>query len=101
MDFVIGELEGKRALKLTGAIGITDGEALKEALLGIIDSAEHPEVVMDEVTDIDFCTLQLLAAAKKSAARAGKMLYLSGISESCQQTARLAGMLALFECPSK
>ncbi|MEW6327152.1 MAG: STAS domain-containing protein [Thermodesulfobacteriota bacterium] len=96
MACILSDVDGKTVLKLSGAVGISEGEALKEALLRLIEAAERPEVAMDEITEIDVCTLQLLVAAEKSAAKASKVLNWKGIPGACQQVAKLAGMADLF-----
>ncbi len=96
MACILSDVAGNQVLKLSGAVGISEGAALKEALLRLIEAAERPEIAMDEVTEIDVCTLQLLLAAQKSAAKAGKALTLVDISGPFQQAARLAGMADLF-----
>jgi anti-anti-sigma regulatory factor len=92
----LSDIDGNQVLKLTGAVGIAEGAELKEALLRFIESAERPEIAMDGITEIDVCALQLLFAAKKSATKAGKTLNWHGISDPCQQAAKLAGMADLF-----
>ncbi|MDD5451421.1 MAG: STAS domain-containing protein [Desulfovibrionales bacterium] len=92
MACMLSDVDGKPVLKLTGAVGIAEGAELKEALLRLIESTENPTVAMDGVTEVDVCTLQLLVAAQKSAAKAGKSLNLADISEPFQQAAELAGL---------
>jgi anti-anti-sigma regulatory factor len=96
MACILSDVDGNEVLKLTGAVGIAEGAELKEALLRLIESTERPAIVLDEITEIDVCTLQLLLAAQKSAAQAGKTLDWAGISKPFQQAARLAGMADLF-----
>jgi anti-anti-sigma factor len=96
MACILGNVDGNPVLRLSGAVGISEGEALREALLRLIESTENPTVAMDGVTEVDVCTLQLLVAAQKSAAKAGKSLNLADISEPFQQAAESAGMADLF-----
>jgi len=96
MACILSNVDGNPVLRLSGAVGISEGEALREALLRLIESTENPTVAMDGVTEVDVCTLQLLLAAQKSAAQSGKTLNWAGISKPFQQAANLAGMADLF-----
>ncbi len=96
MSFSISEGEGKRVLRLSGAVGIGEGEALKEALVELLGSSEAAEVDLAEVAEIDVCTLQLFLAAKKSAEKSRTDLSWVQISKGCRDTAVVAGMPGLF-----
>jgi|GEM_PF-4951330 len=96
MACILSDVDGRAVLRLSGAVGISEGEALKEALLRLIESTENPTVAMDGVTEVDVCTLQLLVAAQKSAAKAGKSLNWADIPGPFQQAAELAGMADSF-----
>ncbi len=99
MSFTISDGEGKRVLKLSGAVGMGEGEALKEALVELLGSSEAAEVDLAGVTEIDICTLQLFLAAKKSAEKSGTDLTWVEIPKSCRDMAVLAGMPRLLGIP--
>jgi anti-anti-sigma regulatory factor len=63
---------------LTGNLTITYAQRLKDMLEGLLKEKERIVVSLNEVSDIDIPTLQILCAAHKSSVRLNKELTLEG-----------------------
>ena len=79
-------------LKITGAVDICTGDALRTALLAYLH--EQPAVVLD-LSQVDICdttALQLLYATRRSAERSNKPFRLVAVSPAIEQTCAALGI---------
>ena len=65
-------------IELSGKIGLREAAGLAAALGDALDRHPAVTVVTGALTEVDLSILQLLVAARHSAARAGKSLTLAG-----------------------
>ncbi|MGJ5813187.1 STAS domain-containing protein [Paludibaculum fermentans] len=85
--------------KISGAIEITDADALHDALCGMVGGHSVVEVDLSEVSHCDSTSVQLFYSAVKTATRLGGRLRLSAPSPSVSECCESLG-LGLFEAGS-
>lgn len=67
-----------KVLKLSGSLNVDRAVALKAELSSALGEATHVLVDFSEVEEIDLSALQILYAARRSAAATGKEIHLIG-----------------------
>ncbi|QOY85201.1 STAS domain-containing protein [Paludibaculum fermentans] len=82
--------------KISGTIEITDGDALHDALCGIVGAHSISELDLSEVSHCDPASLQLLCSAVKTANRLGGRLNLASPSPAVKACSEGLG-LSLYE----
>ncbi len=85
-------------LAINGEMGIEDASDLKSALVESLERAPRVEVDLYGVETVHLCCLQLLCAAHKSAARAGKILEIRNAGEDFRRGVRDAGFIRHAGC---
>jgi anti-anti-sigma factor len=89
---VVSHDETTGALKLGGALEIGAADLLRDCLRDYFQ--RQPKYLLDlsEVNSCDAAALQLLLAARQTAARSGRSFRLSGISTAVGETAAALGV---------
>lgn len=88
------DAQGKRKLAIGGALTIAHAAELRLALLEALEETDELHLDLSGATEMDLTALQLLWAARKSAARLGKSVLWGGSSEVCRRVAAASG----FDC---
>jgi anti-sigma B factor antagonist len=86
-------------LRLGGELTIYAAAPLKDALQAALAAATELEIDLAEVSEIDSCGMQLLAAAKRAATEAGKTLRLMNHSATVIDLMELYDLAGWFGDP--
>ncbi|MFO7987623.1 MAG: STAS domain-containing protein [Desulfatiglandaceae bacterium] len=81
MAFQKEETEEGIRLHIQGSLSIYEASALRDELLGCLDTGENVEVALSNVKECDTAGLQLLVSARKSAESAQKQLHITNAPE--------------------
>jgi anti-anti-sigma regulatory factor len=87
---------GRCILRLSGALGVADAEAIYQNAREVCENGQDVEVDWSGVTQLDASIAQILLALREALAEKSKCLYSSGIQPAVQawlQTAGLTGLL--------
>jgi anti-anti-sigma regulatory factor len=81
-------------VELRGNLGVRDAAAIAASLVAAIEAHPSVTIATDELSDVDVSILQVLAAAHKTASRAGRALTLeAGADGVLRRTLVKAGFL--------
>lgn len=90
---------GTDVLKLKGSWTIERANELKRVLLEMLNSCEHMSIDLEELTDVDLSTMQLICSAHRTSLRDGKQLALhERKSQSLKQVVHEAGFVRTLGC---
>ena len=89
MGVFLEQSEDLSTIRLAGAVGIDSAGELKELLLQALASRRELRIVLEEPGDLDVTAMQLLWAARRTAAASGMEFWLEGHAQ-----ARVAAALA-------
>ena len=78
MSITREDKDGSATLKIEGSMSIYDATAVRVELLACFDNSEDITLDLKRVTDFDTAGLQLLCAARKTAAEEGKRFCVAG-----------------------
>jgi len=79
-------------LKIAGALDIDDANDLREALLDLVASEKRPRLDLGAVEACDTAAFQVLLAAQRDAAGAGRRPQIQSIPSSLSRTAASLGI---------
>lgn len=91
--------ETRERMVLTGDMNIYNAAELKKSLLQMINTAEHIELDLSQVTELDTAGLQVLVLAKREAVRNQRELKIVAHSAEVQEVLDLCGMVGWFGDP--
>ncbi len=86
-------------LVIEADLTIYHAAANKAALIEALAGAEHLEVDLSKVAEIDTAGLQLLILAKREAAAAGKRVVFAGHATAVRQAIDFCNLAASFDDP--
>lgn len=82
MAFQKEETEEGVRLNIEGSLSIYEASALRDELLGCLDTGENVEVALSNVTECDTAGVQLLVSARKAAGSSQRQLLITNIPKS-------------------
>lgn len=89
----------QRRLELNGEMNISTAAIIRQQLLDALSGAEIVEVGLGRVSECDTAGVQLMLAAKRQAAQAGKTLIFAEHSAPVVETLDLLDLLAQLGDP--
>jgi anti-anti-sigma regulatory factor len=90
---------GKRIIRFTGDLTISQAEEMKSILLESFEGAEHIEIDLSSVEEADLACLQLLCSAHRTSKHLGKVFGLGdNIAGPFKQAVRRAGYARSSGC---
>ena len=92
MELIREEKNDAAFLKIVGDMSIYHATSLRDGLLEQLSQFEEVTLDLTEVDNCDTAGVQLLLAARISAAETGKPFTISGISDSVQEALSRAGI---------
>ncbi|MDY6905492.1 MAG: STAS domain-containing protein [Thermodesulfobacteriota bacterium] len=92
MPLSINEKDGKRVVKINGAITVYDAMGLHRGLLNYLETNDKLVLDLAAVKECDAEDVQLISSAIRSAKAAGKTFVIENASESVKAAARRAGV---------
>ncbi len=99
MDFKLEPSSDMGVLTLDGELTIEHAGELKKILIHAMDSAEHVDIKLKKVSEVDLSCLQVLCSAHRTAFKSNKQLTLSSKdSEIFQQMVRGSGYVRHDSC---
>lgn len=78
MDYKIEKSDSLDILTIQGALTLEHAAEFRAALMELMESAEHPALNLEGVTDADLSCLQLLCSAHRTAIGSNGRLTLDG-----------------------
>jgi ABC-type transporter Mla MlaB component len=78
MDYRIEKSDDVDILTIQGALTIEHAAEFRAALMELMESAEHPALNLEGVTDADLTCLQLLCSAHRTVTSSNERLTLDG-----------------------
>lgn len=93
MPLSINEKDGKKVVKINGAITVYDAVDLHKGLLNYLEAHDKLVVDLATVKECDTEGIQLISSAMQSARAAGKTFVIENASESIKEAARRAGIV--------
>ncbi len=89
-------------LVVNGSLTIENAASLKKVLIKSMKKAEHVDLHIDNVPELDLSCLQLLCSAHKTYRDSNKYFTLSsGSAEAFSETVKAAGLLRHMGCESE
>jgi anti-anti-sigma factor len=100
MDHELIHTRDKCLLKLKGEFTIQEVEEIRSALLEALEGSEPVEISLEEVTEMDASSLQLLCSAHRASVSGQKKLRIAGeLPAVALQAASSAGFMRQAGCP--
>jgi anti-anti-sigma regulatory factor len=95
----MGKTEKKESVVMEGALTVSRVAGLRDELLTVLKAADHIDLDLRRVTEIDLSMLQLFCSAHKTAVTEDKVLVMIDSStEVAKNTAGLNGYLRQQGC---
>ena len=100
MDHELIHTRDKWLLKLKGDFTIQEVGEIRSALLEALEGSEPVEISLEEVTEMDAASLQLLCSAHRASVLGHKKLGITGeLPAVALQSASAAGFIRQMGCP--
>lgn len=101
IDFKVEQSDDKRILLINGELTIQNASELKRILMESINNSEHVVLNLENVTEMDLSSLQLLYSAHRTAAKSNRRFTLSNnCPEVFKKAVKDTGYLRHFGCES-
>ena len=100
MDHELIHTQDKCLLKLKGDFTIQNVGEIRSSLLEALEGSEPIEISLEEVTEMDASSLQLLCSAHRASVLGQKQLKITGeLPAVAVQSASAAGFMRQMGCP--